>query len=912
MSAEHIVGRERELGRMRAALAAARAGRSRIVLVEGDAGMGKTALLRSTLRDAGDPRTLWVSGAQAETTLAFGIAQQLFTEMSQPLPRGDSLTVGAALLEALSTLASETGIVIVIDDLHWIDHESAGALLFCLRRLHADSIAVLLGSRPVRTPSGEGWARLLADEVRVSRVWLDGLDAQAVQLLATQRGASLDEQAATRLTRHTGGNPLYIVSLLAELPAQTWHDTDTPLPAPHQYAASVQGRVLRLSGPTQSLLGATAVLGMRCGARAAAALAGLADASNAIDESVRAGLLLVQAERAGSELVFPHALLRAAVYDGLGAAKRRRLHLEVAAAAGASATGFEHRVAATAGGFDATLAQDLIEAAQTAAPADPSMAARYLEWASEVDDDAARAQDSLLAAAGLMLSVGDVRSIARLRAAIEACPAGYRQRFILAMLAAYEGRFERARGELSAVAAESDRVGDEPTLGHTAANLALIEFARGDSAEGLRWARRASSVAESVPAMRMIAARALAWAWAHAGRPDETLALLADSDGRRLRENAAYSDLLIIRGAVRGWVGDQAGAREDLGTVLRWHRSGTPVHDIVHAYAALAEAEYRSGLWDAATVHADAAISACEDTGDISFLAYAHSVSTEVCAARGDVDAAATHAEAAGEAALDSPSSGSLASRAVSRSFAAVARGEWDEVAVALEPIASGEYGNASWIPNLAFWRVLLVEAHLRTGRTDEARALRAQVPTGTTWGGISASALARLDAGLRLAVGNVEGALRIYQAALPGRGARWLADGLLALDYGRLLSERGRLGEAAAVLQRGHDDMLRLGAESTAAACARLLAECGVRAPAVSDIEVAIASLTARERTVARLVAAGLTNRQIAAELYVSVKAIEYHLGHVFAKLGVTSRRQLLTMRALAVGREARLRAVD
>ena len=154
--------------------------------------------------------------------------------MSAQGPSGDEVfAVGAALLAGLSALEERGPVVVVIDDLHWADAGSARALLFCLRRLRADPVLALLATRPHALEGlGESWARLLADGERVRHVRLSGLSAEEVRELAAVDGRELPGAAAARLQEHTGGNPLYVRALLAELPEEALLGGLTHMPAP--------------------------------------------------------------------------------------------------------------------------------------------------------------------------------------------------------------------------------------------------------------------------------------------------------------------------------------------------------------------------------------------------------------------------------------------------------------------------------------------------------------------------------------------------------------------------------------------------------------------------------------------------------------------------------------------------------
>ena len=311
-----FVGRNGELAVAGEAMAAARDGQPRILVVEGEAGIGKTALLHRCAWMAQDAAVVWASGDPAERGLDGGLVRQLLAALPGPAgaePGGqDGLSLGAALLAGIGALEEQAPLVIlVVDDLHWADRTSAEALLFGLRRLRSDPVLVLLAARPGRLDRlGASWTRLLADGDRVRRLRLAGLSPAEVVTLAAANRWDLTAESGARLQEHTAGNPLCLLALLAELPADAFAGDTAHLPAPAAYAAAVLSRLGRLPAPARDLVRAAAVLGTRAPARVASAMAGLADGTGAADAAVRARLLDFPPGRAEDELTFTHPLVQ--------------------------------------------------------------------------------------------------------------------------------------------------------------------------------------------------------------------------------------------------------------------------------------------------------------------------------------------------------------------------------------------------------------------------------------------------------------------------------------------------------------------------------------------------------------------------------------------------------------------------
>jgi ATP/maltotriose-dependent transcriptional regulator MalT len=919
---DQFIGRESELALADEALARARAGRPAIVVVEGEPGIGKTALLRRCARTAPDAQVIWASGDPAERGLDGGLVRQLLAALpgrARPGPEAvsgsrDGLALGAALLAGIGALEEQAPLVVLVaDDLHWSDRTSAEALLFCLRRLRSDPVLVLLAVRPNRLDRlGGSWTRLLADGDRVRHLRLAALTPAEVVRLAAANNWDLTAESGARLQEHTGGNPLYLLTLLAELPPDAFSGDTAHLPAPAAYSAAVLSRLARLPLPAQHLVQAAAVLGTRAEARVATAVAGLTDGTAAADAAVRARLLDFPPRRARDELVFNHPLVRAAVYEDLPPAARRRLHLAAAGLLGAPAS-FAHRVAAAAGGFDDELATELIAAARASQAAGaPRQAAQYLGWAAKLDSDQGRGEQSLFGAVRLLIWTGDVRAAQEYADAVNARPPGPHRQYIQAVLAVPQGWLEHAAAELQSLAGTITPAGQPALFGHTAAALAMVHASLGDDEAAVEWAERARAVAGRAPDADALALQALAWSYAKTGQIGKSLGLLAGCSARKPEPSGFDAELLTVRGVIRNWAGDYAGAEEDLRAVLRWHRSGVTAVGLTNAYTALAEAEFRSGDWDAAAIHVEVAISLGRDLDHTWFLSYAHCVAAYLYAARGDIEtaagqadagpSAAAHAAAAQQAAGLSPSKEALACAALAHAHVAWSRADWAGVITALAPLARGALSTASRHPNLALWRYRLAEAYLGQGRLAEARRLLDQSPAGPL-GGVTPADRARLEGLFWQRAGQPERAAAQYQAAMSGPGTRSLADGLLALDYGRFLLGDKRRRAAAKALLTARGVMAELGAAGLTAACDQRLLACGVRMPDVlpdQETSDGLDVLTAREQVVARLVAAGKTNREIAAELYVSVKTIEYHLSIIFTKLHIRSRRQLAAASSL------------
>src|SRR4051794_20156736 len=232
--ARSFVGRQAELTALRAELATALSGRPRVVLLEGAPGIGKTALLDRFLDDESEMTVLRATGEQWEAFVAYGVVDQLMrvagvsaarlrAGRDRSLPAEEPVGVGARILEALAALEQKAPVVIVVDDAQWADIDSLRALLFVARRLVKERVLLVLAERTedaMRLP--EGMRRLAAGRTGTT-IALQPLTTGELQRLAAGLGVQeLSPRTARRLQAHTGGNPLYVTTLLAELPAERW------------------------------------------------------------------------------------------------------------------------------------------------------------------------------------------------------------------------------------------------------------------------------------------------------------------------------------------------------------------------------------------------------------------------------------------------------------------------------------------------------------------------------------------------------------------------------------------------------------------------------------------------------------------------------------------------------------------
>ncbi|MBV9323242.1 MAG: AAA family ATPase [Chloroflexi bacterium] len=904
-----FVGREPELATAAAALDSARASSPRILVIEGEAGIGKTAFVHRFLSGATDVIVLAASGDETEAALEYGVISQLVSRassdgsagaLSESLGAGSAASVfgvGAELLMLLGSLQDRAPVALVIDDAHWLDPSSAGALLFALRRLFADRVLAMIVTRlDGDLQLGPGWRRLLSDPARTDRVTLRGFDAREVGLLADSLGLGvLPLVAAERLREHTDGHPLYTRALLRELPAEALTFDYGPLPAPHSFAATVIARLAGISVAAQDLVAAAAVAGTRCPLWLAGTLAGLGDPLPALEEALAGELLALVPARIPEELTFAHPLVRAAVYDDLSPSRRRGLHLRCAALT-SGAVSLAHRVAATSGTDDG-LADELGRAGEERAAEGRLVgAAENMLWASRVASSSEVREGSLLRAVECLQLAGEVPRAQALRDSVLACSNCPHRSFIVAVLTASGGRLADAADALEELIQRPELSVEPGLLERVTASLAILCALLGRGADAVAWARRALDREGVVATARVTAMQALAQALLVLGRGDEGIDVLSSASPSRISPEPFEAELLTTRGNLKAWWGDLAGAVEDLEAVIGWSRAGSPLRSLPNAYGALSEAEYRLGRWDDALAHGEVAVSLAEDTDRGWDLPVVHAVASFVHAGRGNWGLAAEHASSARRAARTAHFPMASYYSHFAGAHLAWMRGEWESVLSSLGPLRQCYWKRGSeGLGQRAAW-LLEAEALLCSDRIEEATQLldeieraMAQAPLDVT--GID---LWRLRALLELALRRPSQARAAFHAGQEAARAvdSPFAEAKLELAHGVFLRKAGNRQAASGALRVARERFEQLRATPFVERCDAELAACGLRPRSRSahgDY-----GLTAREQAVAVLVASGKSNREVAAELYLSTKAVEYHLRNIFAKVGIHSRHQL------------------
>ncbi|WP_018653953.1 AAA family ATPase [Actinomadura flavalba] len=871
-----LIGRDAEVERVGRLVAAAAEGRSGVLVVRGDAGIGKTALLDRAAEGAGALRTLRVTGIESEAELPFSGLHLLlhpFADRFGALPARqaaalraafgladeaphDRFLVGAATLTLLSELAGERPLLVLVDDAQWLDQASADALFFAARRLHADPIAMIVAIRDTARPT---------PAPGLPAVRLGGLARDDAAALLDRRVPGLTAPVRDRLLGDADGNPLALVELgvaARDLPGRP------VLAGPPRVTARVQdafrAQLDALPDATRLVLLVLAADGtgdLGVVLRAAASLgAGAAD----LGAAAKARLI------APDEARFRHPLIRAVVYQ------EAPHHLRIAAhdALAAALPGPEHadrrawHRAAAATGPDERVAAELEQAA------------------------------------GRALRRGGAAAVAAAReraARLSTDPEGRARRTAGAARAAYDaGR----PGWALRLAAEAATYTADPLItAETVFLRAQIAYERTSPAADAALALEAAGLALPHDPDRAVAMLTEAiWSARDAGAhdlvrravallPPGTAAvagltgygLLLDGDtaaavpAMRTLVDAADRTGDVVERVIAGFlallVADDAAAASVLGGLVADARADGALGWLPYALEPLALALLLRGDLPGAEAVLDEALALADDLGMPTQVVALRGIAAWPAALAGDP----APAEAAVAAAGLHPTNAAVAAWGLG--LLDLARGDAAAALDRLDAVCGGPAGHDVLLRAVPDH----VEAAVRAGRPDEASRY---LPAFERWAAHTGGAAALLARCRALLAG--DDAEEHHRAALDDDRAFDAARARLL--YGEWLRRRRRRADARAELRRAGEAFARLGASAWAARADTELAALGDRrtAPGTAD------RLTPQELQVVRLAAAGYSNREIGARLFLSPRTVGHHLYKAFPKVGVTRRAEL------------------
>ena len=908
-------GRERELETLRARLAQAREGRSFALAVTGEAGIGKTSLLRAVAEEAEGFRVLRARGFPGEAEIPYAGLLELarpLLDLADALPGQQAaalqsalalgppaehsrFAVPAALLALLGAAAEEGPVLVLVDDAHWLDAATREALFFAARRLHAEGVGVLLG---VRTGAGAETLDFAGLEVLA----LGGLDRHGARALLEGRVAP---SVAEALVGATGGNPLALLELPAVLTDEErrgLRPITTPLAGGDLVEQLFSARIASLPEPTRRALGAAAATDDGRLDQLFGALGRLGLSEVDLGPAEQEGVVAVR----GTRLAFSHPLVRAAAYQSQTVAERHAVHAALADASEDPRQAAWHRAQASPGP-DAQVADALADAAQDAAQrGGRAEAARTFARAAELTPDRHVAAQRRLAAAAAAQDAGDAD---RARALLDGAEAGpltdaergdaRRLRAILALRAGDADTGVRLLEEEAARIVADDPLGAATTLLLTAPG----HMHNGDFVALLDVAGRAQELAgDRDPEAAALASDLVALTKSAMGRTDEVAIEVLDTASERdVTRGPGEVTLACTEGVYLRERHMRALELLD-GHVERARAEGA-VLMLLYALAIRSRLHHRIGRWAAARADAEEAVELHRGVAeDTIFSPYVYAVAAVTQMDSGDLGEGRRLATASLAAGTRSGSQTILLWTHWARGRLALLEGRTRE---AVEILLEGERvaERIQWgAPAAAETRADLGEALAAEGDLDAVRSFAARLRADREPGVRLPEAVAARLEGIAAADDAFEErfaeALEHHDAlAMPFERGRTL----LALGVRRRRARRAT--DAREPLQQALEAFERLGAEPWTARAREELRLAGTTGPAAAaaaaDPEQA---LSGQEWRISELVAQGLTNREVGAALFLSPKTIEHHLSAIYRKLGVRSRTQL----AAALGERA------
>ncbi|MFT4393600.1 AAA family ATPase [Gordonia lacunae] len=902
------VGRDREIELLSSRLDAV--SESGFLAVTGDPGIGKTTLLRYLVRRRlSAPTTgptLWAAVSPWRVHTPGALIRQLIQDRPDATPTTATDPTADDLLDALlaavtapaetsTQMPGDTAVLIAVDDADLADEESLQALV-SLTREHRDRriLVVITMSRP--------GARLVGNALDELR--LEGLDAPGTADIAAQRGIVLHPAMREELARHTGGNPRDIVALLDEVPAGTWSRTGVGLPAPAHVVSMVRNRLPDNGTPARALIEALAILDPAEPLATAIALAGITDPLAAIDDARATGLVtddgaLTPAE-AQPRLAGP--LVRAAVLEVLGMKTVGDAHRRAAELVDDPARQLHHRVAATST-VDAALADALADLAR-ARGADGAWAeaAGLYRQAGRLTPDPLQRDTRVTLAVDSLLAAGDCTGAGALVPTVESLRETPLRNATLAYLAILRGRSAEAQLRLDRAWAIVNVEREPDVAALIAQRFVLHNLVRCQGTELVDWADRANAMADAGSAARVEAAviRGLGLAWS--GHPDAARAEY-ETVSERVRYGAQAQRAIMGRGWLELGLDEIDAARTDLETAVSMAQLGGSTRITLWAMAWLARVQFLTGDWDEALRGVETGRALARSSGIALTTPLLNWTASQIHSLRGNWE------DAHGSIAQSSTSIGDYEIMRIpdllARAQLAEAAADYGRVRRILTPlVAMAESVPALSEPGLWPWVDVLANALVLEGRHEVADdLLRRYEIRSAERGHRSSAARMKYARGRHLgATGDIHGARRTFEEGielLDGLGLRY-DQARVNFAYGQTLRRAGKRRAADAVIGTARDLYLSLGATTYVERCERELKAGGLATSRGENHTAARdgAELTPQEEAVTALVARGLSNREVAAELYISPKTVQYHLTRIYAKLGVRSRAELAATR--------------
>ncbi|MGX9788837.1 helix-turn-helix transcriptional regulator [Mycobacterium sp. MMS18-G62] len=882
------------------------------LLVEGAPGIGKTTLCVGAIDRARQLgfRTLTTRPAQAESVAAYsaladllgGLAVGVLESLPEPQlravdqvllradetdPATEPRAVAAAFLSAIETLANQTPVLIVVDDAQWLDPSSVFALDYAARRF-SGRIGVLA---TVRTGSNSGntasWLHV-HDPRALRRITLPPFTIGKLSELLNERlGTKISRPTLVRIHDLSGGNPFYAIELGRAAAAGA---SDRELALPDTLSELVQARIGGLPDSTQTALFATACL----------ATPRLDVIARAIDVSMDGVLQLLEPAEAeeiirvdGNRVRFSHPLLAWGMYESVVGGPRRAMHRRLADAVDQPELRARHLAHGVTTADEATLSA-LDEAAQLArSRGAPAAAAELLDLAIDLGGDE---PERVIRSAAHHFESGDsVRAQSLLEATflrLNPGPLRARAASMLASILMYGEGFGAAAGLLER--SLPDALGDDALLIQMLTGLAYMLMNTGRKDDSIQRVNEAVEQAERLGDASLLSStlgmRVVLQFMCGRGVDEDNLQRALSLDDGRLPVPVAFQPRLQ-RAVLRAWTGELDDARDELRSIERRRIDNGEENESVFISYHRAMVEIWRGDFPAANDIADKMMDrAAHLEGDVALFS-AVAIRSSLAAYAGKIEEARRDARVALEASTRSEGRELAGWMTASLGFLEVTLGNYVAALAVLQPVVDSILADPDYTEIIVASGVSdAVEAMIQLHRTDEAAQLIALMERNGK----------RLDRAWMLAValrgramvdaagGDVAAAVRAAEQAMEqhGRLPMPFERARTQLLLGQLQRRQRKKQTASATLREALDAFERMNTPLWAARARADLERVTVNAGA--------AVLTPSERRVAELAASGMTNRAIAAEMFISPKTVDTNLSRIYRKLGIHSRAEL------------------
>ena len=936
-SAHAPLERDAELAALAAALSGAAGGAGRLVTIEGPAGIGKSRLLDETARlaERASVRVLRGQATELERSFAFGIALQVFEPAVAGLdgPAREAALRGAAglaspLLSAgagpapaglpgephdfsiihglywlAANLAEETPLALLVDDAQWADEPSLRLLSYLAQRVDELPITLVVAMRPGEPGAHQELLDGLTAHRGAGALRPAPLSAAAIAALAgVALGDRPDPAFCDALLRMTGGNPFLLRELLAAAAAEDIRPTATGATrvidlAPEGVLRAVAARLAAVDDDAAALARAVAVLGDEAKLRHAAELAGLSPerAAEAADQLAAAEIL-----RPGEPLGFRHALTAAAVDARLPRAARAEAHLRAAALLRAEGAAPErlatHLVPAPATGEPWIVATLRASAARAVTLGAPQLAVVHLRRALDEPPPPAERAAVLAELGRAEATVGAPTAAERLAAAAELTTDPAERAHVLRELARTRvsaGDHAGARAAYASALGELNGA-DPELIAHLQAEelvVAALDPARSPHADAaavqaILHHDRVGATASGRALLATLAVHEL-----YAGAPRDRVLALAE---RALAGGALMDDEGADAGSLYGvvlalFVAEELSRADELLTRLMTSaRKRGSVMGLASGAYSRGWTRLIAGRVSDALDDAQQAVDAGRH-GWRQFLPGAFGLLTHALLDAGELEQA--EKQLAEAESIEGPEQVTTIQVLDARGRIHASRGRFAQAAK--DFLAAGEMAGAQRNPLLfATWRSNAGLALARTGERDQARELvEAELELAHAFGAPRGMAVAQRALGVieggQLGLEMLEESVRV----LDDSEAK-LERGRSLLEYGGALRRAGKRTDAGRVLGEALEIARAGGAGELERRASEELAVAGARAGRAA--RRGREALSPSERRVAQLAASGMSNREIAEELFVTRKAVEWHLRNAYVKLGISSRRDL------------------